>query len=218
MTKRRGLLIILSSPSGAGKSTLARRLMDWDQSMAFSVSATTRAPREGEVDGKHYHFKTAEAFSKMVSEGEMLEYARVFDNQYGSPIAPVEAALADGRDIIFDVDWQGGQQIAASALAADVVSIFVLPPSIAELEQRLIARAQDSAEVVARRMAQSGDEISHWADYDYLIVNDEFDLAFDRLKAIVLAERQKRTRRPDLEVFVKGLNAEFEDRNDRLFS
>ena len=175
---RKGLLLILSSPSGAGKSTLARRLMDWDPTLRFSVSATTRKPREGEVDGKHYYFKARDDFEAMVAAGEMLEHAEVFGNFYGSPRGPVEAAMAEGRDTLFDIDWQGGQQIRSSALGRDVVSIFVLPPSIAELDRRLRARGQDSDEVIAGRMAKSRDEISHWAEYDYVIVNTDIDAAF----------------------------------------
>ena len=161
--QRRGLLIILSSPSGAGKSTLARRLMAWDPTLRFSVSATTRAPRPGETDGVEYFFKSKDEFAAMVDAGEMLEHAEVFGNFYGTPKAPVEAAMAEGRDTLFDIDWQGGQQVRRSTLAKDVVSIFILPPSIADLEARLKTRAQDSAAVIAGRMAKSRDEISHWA-------------------------------------------------------
>ena len=161
---RRGLLLILSSPSGAGKSTLARRLMEWDPSLRFSVSATTRAPRPGEVDGREYYFKSRAEFEGMVAAGEMLEHAEVFGNFYGSPKGPVEAAMKDGRDTLFDIDWQGGQQIRNSALGRDVVSVFVLPPSIAELDRRLRSRGQDSEEVSAGRMAKSQAEISHWAE------------------------------------------------------
>ena len=162
--QRRGLLIILSSPSGAGKSTLAKRLMAWDPTLSFSVSATTRNPRPGETDGVEYYFKTKPEFEAMVDAGDMLEHAEVFGNYYGTPKGPVETAMMAGRDTIFDIDWQGGQQIRRSALANDVVSIFILPPSIADLESRLRGRAQDSDEVIANRMAQSRDEISHWAE------------------------------------------------------
>lgn len=202
---RRGLLLILSSPSGAGKSTLSRRLMDWDASLRFSVSATTRAPRPGEVDGTHYHFLTPEAFRALVASGGMLEHAEVFGNFYGSPRAPVEAAMAAGRDTLFDVDWQGGQQIRNSALGRDVVSVFILPPSIAELERRLRTRGQDSDAVIAGRMAKSMDEISHWAEYDYVLVNDDIDACFADLVAIVTAERLKRDRRPGLTPFLRQL-------------
>lgn len=209
---RRGLLIILSSPSGAGKSTLARRLMDWDPTLRFSVSATTRAPRTGEVDGEHYYFKSREEFEAMVDAGQMLEHAEVFGNFYGSPRGPVEQAIQEGRDTLFDIDWQGGQQIRRSALSKDVVSIFILPPSIADLESRLRGRAQDSDEVIASRMAQSRDEISHWAEYDYVIVNRDVDQAEAELKTILTAERSRADRQPALTDFVRGLNKEFEDR------
>lgn len=209
---RRGLLIILSSPSGAGKSTLARRLIAWDPGIRFSVSATTRAARPGEVDGRDYWFHTRPAFAAMVAAGGMLEHAEVFGNLYGSPKAPVEAAMAAGRDTLFDIDWQGGQQIRNSALGKDVVAVFVLPPSIAELERRLRARGQDSEAVIAARMARSEAEISHWAEYDYVLVNDDIDRAEADLKTILAAERMRRDRRPGLSEFVRGLNREFETR------
>ena len=210
--QRRGLLIILSSPSGAGKSTLAKRLMAWDPSLRFSVSATTRPPRAGEVDGRDYYFRTRPEFERMVAAGEMLEHAEVFGNLYGSPKGPVEAAMAEGRDTLFDIDWQGGQQIRRSALAKDVVSIFILPPSIADLEQRLRTRGQDSAQVIAGRMAKSRDEISHWGEYDYVIINRDIDLAEAELKTILSAERARADRQPGLTEFVRGLNREFEAR------
>jgi guanylate kinase len=210
--KRRGLLIILSSPSGAGKSTLAKRLMAWDPTLRFSVSATTRAPRPGEEDGREYYFRSREAFEKMVAEGEMLEHAEVFGNFYGSPKGPVEAAMEEGRDTLFDIDWQGGQQIRNSSLGKDVVSIFILPPSIAALESRLRTRAQDSDEVIAGRMAKSQAEISHWAEYDYVLVNDDLDKAEADLKTILMAERMRRDRQPGLTDFVRGLNKEFDAR------
>jgi guanylate kinase len=209
---RRGLLIILSSPSGAGKSTLARRLMDWDSSLRFSVSATTRAPRPGEVDGREYYFRSRAEFEAMIAAGEMLEHAEVFGNLYGSPKGPVEAAMMDGRDTLFDIDWQGGQQVRNSSLGKDVVSIFVLPPSIAELDRRLNTRGQDSPEVIAGRMRQSRDEISHWAEYDYVLVNDDLDRSEDALRQIITAERLRRDRQPALSDFVRGLNREFADR------
>lgn len=212
--KRRGLLIILSSPSGAGKSTLARRLMNWDPTLAFSVSATTRAPRPAEVDGEDYHFSSRAQFEALVAAGGMLEHAEVFGNYYGSPRAPVEAAMAKGRDTLFDIDWQGGQQIRNSSLGKDVVSIFVLPPSIAALELRLRGRAQDSEAVIAGRMAKSRDEISHWAEYDYVLVNDEIDQAAEALITIIRAERQRRDRQPWLNDFVRGLNSEFSARQN----
>lgn len=210
--KRRGLAIILSSPSGAGKSTLARRLMDWDPTLRFSVSATTRKPRPGEVDGEHYYFKSREEFEQMVDADQMLEHAEVFGNFYGSPRGPVESAMQDGRDTLFDIDWQGGQQIRRSALAKDVVSIFILPPSISALESRLRGRAQDSDEVIAGRMAQSRSEISHWAEYDYVIINNDIDEAEAQLKTILSAERARADRQPSLTEFVRGLNKEFEER------
>lgn len=203
--QRSGLLIIISSPSGAGKSTLARRLMQWDASLRFSVSATTRPPRPGEVDGQHYHFTDRAAFETMVAEGRMLEHAEVFGNLYGSPAAPVETAISEGRDTIFDVDWQGGQQIRASHLGQQVVSIFILPPSLAELERRLRDRGQDSEQVIAGRMQKSRDEISHWAEYDYVLVNDDLDATEADLRAILTAERLRRDRRPALGGFVRKL-------------
>ncbi|MDO5613969.1 MAG: guanylate kinase [Paracoccus sp. (in: a-proteobacteria)] len=205
---RTGLLIILSSPSGAGKSTLARRLMDWDSSLRFSVSATTRPPRAGEVDGQHYHFTTVQDFRDMVQQGRMLEHAEVFGNYYGSPRDPVQDAMQAGRDTLFDVDWQGGQQIRASALGSHVVSIFILPPSLPELERRLRSRAQDSDQVIAGRMAQSRDEISHWAEYDYVLVNDDLDATEAQLRAILTAERLRRSRAVGLGPFVKNLMEE----------
>jgi guanylate kinase len=208
---RRGLLLILSSPSGAGKSTLSRMLMDWDRDMRFSVSATTRAPRPGEVDGREYYFRSREEFEGMVKSGEMLEHAEVFGNLYGSPRGPVLAAMEAGRDTVFDIDWQGGQQIK-QAMRDDVVSIFILPPSIAELDRRLRSRGQDSDEVIAGRMAKSRDEISHWAEYDYVLVNEDLGHTFDRLKAILTAERLRRDRQPQLSAFVRALNEEFDTR------
>jgi guanylate kinase len=209
---RLGLLLILSSPSGAGKSTLSRKLLEWDPTIRFSVSATTRAARPGEEDGREYYFRSREDFEDMVKTGEMLEHAEVFGNFYGSPKAPVEAAMKAGRDTVFDIDWQGGQQIRSSSLGRDVVSIFVLPPSIAELDRRLRTRGQDSEEVIAGRMAKSRDEISHWAEYDYVIVNTDIDIAFNQLTTILQAERLKRDRQPELAEFVRGLNREFEAR------
>jgi guanylate kinase len=210
---RRGLLIILSSPSGAGKSTLSRRLLEVDPQVSFSVSATTRPPRPGEQEGREYYFRSRREFEAMATAGEMLEHAEVFGNLYGTPRAPVEAAISEGRDVLFDVDWQGGQQIRNSSLRASVVSIFILPPSIAELEARLRARGQDSAEVVATRMAKSRDEISHWAEYDYVLINRALPECEAELRAIIAAERLRRDRRPGLMNFVTGLNREFEERD-----
>jgi guanylate kinase len=211
-SQRRGLLLILSSPSGAGKSTLSRMLMDWDPTMRFSISATTRKPRPGEEDGREYYFLSKDAFLSYVRDGEMLEHAEVFGNHYGSPKAPVVQALEAGQDMLFDVDWQGAQQIVNSSLGRDVVSIFILPPSIAELDRRLRSRGQDSNEVIAGRMAKSRDEISHWAEYDYVLVNEDLEQTFDRLKSILTAERLKRERQPRLSAFVRTLNEEFEAR------
>ncbi|SIS84255.1 guanylate kinase [Paracoccus saliphilus] len=205
---RTGLLIILSSPSGAGKSTLARRLMNWDPALGFSVSATTRPPRAGEVDGQHYYFTSPDEFRAMVESDQMLEHAEVFGNFYGSPRGPVETAMREGRDTLFDVDWQGGQQIRASALGGHVISIFVLPPSLSELERRLRARGQDSDEVIEGRMEKSRAEISHWAEYDYVLVNDDLDETEIRLRAILTAERLRRDRMGGLGAFVKGLMEE----------
>jgi guanylate kinase len=208
---RRGLLLILSSPSGAGKTTLARRLMVWDPTIRFSVSATTRDPRAGERDGQEYHFRSRADFERMVTAGEMLEHAEVFGHHYGSPRAPVEAALQSGFDTLFDIDWQGGQQIK-QAMRDDVVSVFILPPSIAELDRRLRERGQDSAEVIAGRMAKSRDEISHWAEYDYVLVNNDLEATFGSLVTILQAERMRRDRQTHLADFVRGLNREFEAR------
>jgi len=207
---RRGLLIILSSPSGAGKSTLARRLRDWDPEIIFSVSGTTRAPRPGEVDGREYHFKSEDEFKRMVAAGEMLEHAHVFGNFYGSPKGPVEDAIEAGKDVLFDIDWQGAQQIRNSTLAPHTLSIFLLPPSIAELKRRLEGRGQDDAEVIARRMQKSWDEISHWDAYDFVLINDDLDATEHRLKEIVAATRLKRIQQPGLTEHVRGLQQEFE--------
>ena len=205
---RRGLLIILSSPSGAGKSTLARWLREWDPTIRFSVSATTRPPRPGEVHGKDYYFVSRDEFRTLVETGEMLEHAEVFTNLYGSPKAPVEAAVASGQDTLFDIDWQGGQQIRNSSLGRDVVSIFILPPSLSELERRLRSRGQDSEDVISARMARSMDEISHWAEYDYVLVNDDLDACKAKVATILSAERLKRERRPGLTDFVRTLGTE----------
>lgn len=209
---RRGLLVILSSPSGAGKSTLANRLREWDDSLQFSVSSTTRAPRDGEVDGKHYHFVSVEEFQRQVADGEMLEHARVFENYYGSPKGPVVASIEAGNDVLFDIDWQGAQQITQSPLSHHVLSIFLLPPSITELHRRLVARAQDADDVIEGRMQKSWDEISHWNSYDYVLVNDDLSETEEKLKTIVTAERLRASQQPDLMDHVRGLQKEFEDR------
>jgi guanylate kinase len=209
--QRRGLLIILSSPSGAGKTTLSRRLMAWDASLRFSISATTRPPRPGEEDGREYYFRSRDQFEAMLASGEMLEHAEVFGNLYGSPRGPVVQAMEEGHDTLFDIDWQGGQQIK-QAMREDVVSIFILPPSMAELERRLTTRAQDSAEVIAARMAKSEAEISHWAEYDYVLVNRDLDETEVELRTILAAERMRRARQPWLSEFVRDLKREFDSR------
>ncbi|MEB8386112.1 guanylate kinase [Rhodobacteraceae bacterium KMM 6894] len=211
MTQRRGLLIILSSPSGAGKSTLSRRLLAWDETLSFSVSATTRAPREGEIDGKDYHFLSENQFKRDVIDGEMLEHAFVFGNFYGSPKTPVQAAIDAGRDVLFDIDWQGAQQIQNSDLGKHTLSIFILPPTIPELRRRLETRGQDSAEVIAKRMQKSWDEISHWAEYDYVLINDDLENTKSQLKDIISAARLKRIQQPALTEHVRRLQMEFEE-------
>ena len=202
--QRRGMMIVLSSPSGAGKTTLTRRLLTENPRMSMSVSATTRQPRSGEVDGVDYYFVDKADFEAMRERGEFLEHARVFDNYYGTPRGPVETALGQGRDIIFDIDWQGAQQLTQAA-ADDLVKIFILPPDMVTLEERLRARAQDSDEVIAKRMSKSENEISHWAEYDYVVVNDELDDALARLRTILEAERLKRKRQLWLQPFIKEL-------------
>ncbi|MBJ6371716.1 guanylate kinase [Sedimentitalea arenosa] len=212
MIQRRGLLIILSSPSGAGKSTLARRLRVWDPSIVFSVSATTRAPRPGETDGVDYQFLSEAEFKTQVAAGEMLEHAHVFGNFYGSPRGPVQDAIDEGKDVLFDIDWQGAQQIRNSALGQHTLSIFLLPPSITELRRRLESRGQDDAATIARRMQKSWDEISHWDGYDFVLVNDDLDATEERLKTIVTATRLRRSQQPGLTGHVRKLQTEFEDR------
>lgn len=206
---RRGLLIILSSPSGAGKSTLAARLRAWDQSIQFSVSGTTREPRPGEIDGKDYHFMDEAKFKQLVKDGEMLEHAHVFGNFYGSPRAPVQAAIEAGSDVLFDIDWQGAQQIANSPLAPHVLSIFLLPPSISELRRRLETRGQDNDDTIDQRMTRSWDEISHWDSYDYVLTNDVLDETEQKLKTIVEAERMRRIQQPGLLDRIRHLQDEF---------
>lgn len=204
--KRRGLMLVLSSPSGAGKTTLSRKLLDVDPRIELSVSVTTRRPRRDEVDGRDYHFIDAARFDAMVTSGELLESAKVFGNCYGTPRASVDAALAEGRDVLFDIDWQGTQQLREKA-RSDLVSIFVLPPSIAALERRLHARALDAADVIRRRMAVASDEMSHWAEYDYVVVNSDLEEAFADVRAVLSAERLKRERQIGLAAFVRGLQA-----------
>lgn len=202
--KRRGLMLILSSPSGAGKTTLSRRLLETDEALTMSVSATTRPKRPNELHGQDYFFVSAEEFARMEAGDEFLEHATVFGNSYGTPRGPVMDALADGHDVLFDIDWQGTQQLKQKA-RDDVVSIFVLPPSRAELEHRLKTRGQDSDDVVAQRMAKASDEISHWAEYDYVIVNDEIIKAQGQIEEILDAERLRRARQTDLADFVAKL-------------
>ena len=211
---RRGLLIILSSPSGAGKSTLARRLMDWDKSLAFSVSSTTRKMRKGEEHGKDYFFIGNSKFKQQVSDGYMLEHAHVFGKFYGSPMEPVELGISKGQDVLFDIDWQGAQQISNSALQKHVLSIFILPPSIVELERRLEGRGQDTPEIITKRMQKSWDEISHWSGYDYVLINDDLDATEQKLKSIVSTERLRRSQQPSLVDHVRSLQSEFEKKND----
>ena len=211
MSERRGLLIILSSPSGAGKSTLAKRLIEWDPTLSFSVSATTCEPREGEIDGKDYHFVDEPKFRDMVGQGEMLEHAHVFGNFYGSPAEPVRKAIESGRDVLFDVDWQGEVQIRNSSLASHSLSIFILPPSIKELRARLEGRGQDDADTIQKRMQKSWDEISHWGSYDYVLVNDDLDETTQKLKTIVQATRQRRNQQPALLDHVRQLQSEFDE-------
>ena len=202
--QRRGLMLVLSSPSGAGKTTLSRQLLDNDKQIQLSVSATTRARRSGEKDGVDYHFVDTATFSSMIERGEFLEHARVFDHFYGTPRAPVEAALMAGRDVLFDIDWQGTQQLKEKA-GSDLVTVFILPPSTRDLERRLITRAQDSMDVVQKRMAKAADEMSHWAEYDYQIINRDIATSLMELKSILTAERLRRERQVGLSNFVKGL-------------
>ena len=202
--ERRGLLLVISSPSGAGKTTLTRRLLDSDPSITMSVSVTTRAPRPGEVDGKDYLFISMEKFNAMRDSGELLEWAEVFGNCYGTPKAPVQASLAVGRDVLFDIDWQGTQQLS-QVMSEDLVRIFILPPSAEALQERLIRRAQDSMVTVAKRMAEAAKEISHWPEYDYVIINYDLETSDREIRSILEAERLKRKRRTGLTAFVRAL-------------
>jgi guanylate kinase len=204
MTKRRGLMFVLSSPSGAGKTTLSRRLLAEEEGVAMSVSVTTRAPRVGEVDGKDYLFIDTARYDAMVAANELLEHAVVFDNKYGTPRKQVMDSLESGRDVLFDIDWQGTRQLAQTC-RADLVSVFILPPTLDELERRLRSRAQDSEEVVQKRMARAVDEISHWEEYDYVVVNEDLDKAMQHIRRILYAERFKRWRQLDIGEFVAHL-------------
>jgi len=202
--KRRGLMLVLSSPSGAGKSSIARRIIDNDPNIALSVSVTTRAKRPGEVDGVDYHYIDKVEFDLMRNRGELLESAKVFNNYYGTPRKPVEQALEDGKDVLFDIDWQGTQQLEETA-QHDLVTVFILPPSTTDLERRLKARAQDPPEVVAKRMDKAADEMSHYPEYSYIIVNRDLEESVRLVSAILTAERLKRDRQSGLSDFVKGL-------------
>jgi guanylate kinase len=202
--QRRGLMLVLSSPSGAGKTTLSRQLLDNDKQIQLSVSCTTRARRPSEKDGVDYRFIDTATFSGMIQRGEFLEHARVFDHYYGTPRGPVDAALKSGRDVLFDIDWQGTQQLKEKG-RDDLVTVFILPPSTRDLERRLITRAQDSPDVVAKRMAKAADEMSHWAEYDYTIINRDIATSLMELKSILTAERLKRERQVGLSNFVKAL-------------
>jgi guanylate kinase len=203
---RRGLMLVLSSPSGAGKTTLSRRLLEYDSNVELSISVTTRKKRPNEMEGRDYHFITRRKFDEYVEKGELLEWAEVFDNYYGTPKKPVMTALAAGRDVLFDIDWQGTKQLKNVA-REDIASVFVLPPSILELTRRLRTRAQDDYETINRRMAQAANEISHWDEYDYVVINRDLEQAFAEVAAILAAERLKRERQTGLSDFVRGLQA-----------
>ena len=203
---RRGLMLVLSSPSGAGKTTLSRMLLTSERGIDLSISVTTRAKRRGEVNGRHYHFIDRKKFDQLVRDGDLLEYAEVFGNGYGTPRKPVEKALKQGRDVLFDIDWQGTQQLRERA-RDDLVSVFLLPPSSGELSRRLHTRAKDNKKVIRARMAKSGDEMSHWPEYDYVVVNQELRRAFGGIRAILHAERLKRERQTGLSAFVRGMQS-----------
>ena len=204
---RRGLMLVISSPSGAGKTSLSRRLVSDHEDLNLSISATTRKPRPGEKDGREYHFVERRTFDAMAAGGEFLEWAEVHDHCYGSPKGPIKTSLIEGKDVLFDIDWQGALSIAASA-PEDTVKVYILPPSMADLRRRLYARAQDEAEVIERRLSRSKDEIAKWREYDYVIVNDDFDRAYAELAHIYHAERLKRSRNPGVEPLVEKLLAE----------
>lgn len=207
LSARRGLMFVLSSPSGAGKSTIARGLLESDRDLTLSISVTTRQRRASEIDGVHYKFLTVKQFQTMRDQGELLEWAQVHGNYYGTPRAPVEEALSKGRDILFDIDWQGTLQLYDAA-RQDVVSVFILPPSMAELKARLERRAEDSADVIARRLENARDEIDHWHEYDYVLINDDLDQTFHQVEKILAAERLRRERNIGMGWFVDRLKAE----------
>jgi guanylate kinase len=200
----RGMMLIMSSPSGAGKTTISRRILDEDARISLSLSMTTRPPRPGEQEGVHYMFRDVDTFKKMVSENGFLEWAQVFENYYGTPRVPVEQALANGKDVMFDIDWQGHRLVRAAA-PEDVVSIFILPPTLAALKKRLIERGQDSAEIIDKRMQKNHDEITHWDEYDYVVVNENIEQAIAEVKAILMAERKRRARQIGLPDFVRAM-------------
>ena len=207
----KGILVILSSPSGAGKTSIAHALVEGNENLLFSVSATTRKSRPGEVNGREYYFLTVDEFRQKINDGQFLEHAKVFGNLYGTPLQAVRDSISQGKDLIFDVDWQGGKQIRNSSLSKFVISIFILPPSIKELHERLMKRAQDSSDIVKDRMRKSIDEIMHWKEYDYVIVNRDFDKTLNEVKSIIVSEKLRRVRNNKLEKFVETLTDEFED-------
>ena len=210
-SSEKGILVILSSPSGAGKTSIARALVEENKSFLFSVSATTRKSRPGEVNGREYHFLTVDEFRERINDGQFLEHAKVFGNLYGTPLEPVMESINDGKDLIFDVDWQGGKQIRSSSLSKFVISIFILPPSIKALQERLMKRAQDSSETVKDRMTKSIGEIMHWKEYDYVIVNNNFEQTLHEVKSIITSEKLRRVRNSQLEEFVETLTYEFKE-------
>jgi guanylate kinase len=210
---KKGILVILSSPSGAGKTSIARALVKENENFLFSVSATTRKSRPGEVNGREYDFLTVDQFRQKIKEGQFLEHAKVFGNLYGTPLQAVRDSISQGKSVVFDVDWQGGKQIRSSSLSKFVISIFILPPSIKELHDRLMNRAQDSSETVKDRMKKSIDEIMHWKEYDYVIVNRDFDKTLREVESIITSEKLRRVRNNELEQFVTTLTNEFKDLN-----
>ena len=207
----KGILVILSSPSGAGKTSIARALVEENKNFLFSVSATTRKSRPGEVNGREYHFLTVDEFRERINDGQFLEHAKVFGNLYGTPLEPVMESINDGKDLIFDVDWQGGKQIRDSSLSKFVISIFILPPSIKALQERLMKRAQDSSDTVKDRMRKSIGEIMHWKEYDYVIVNSNFEQTLHEVKSIITSEKLRRVRNSQLKEFIETLTNEFEE-------